>query len=287
MSNKGLIGAGIGVGIGMLVSKKTGKENQEELKRKLNDLVIKAKSVDSKELINAIDRSSFIKSDGKNIVKLSISSKGIDLNSSNQMGSSFDQISVISYEGNPLEISCSGKYLIDAIRAIDCENVLIKFSGELKPIIITDESDDSLIQLISPVRTYSSGQYMRLAFSVAINVDAEILLIDDGAFDGENSIAHITLNEGLLRIGSRAFSSRLEGITIPASVRFIDGVLQENSQSTFQLAVDAANTHYKCVDNMLMSMDGDTLLMIVGASGHVTIPNGVTVLGTSVADRCS
>ena len=31
----------------------------------------------------------------------------------------------------------------------------------------------------NPVRTYSSGQYMRLAFSVAINVDAEILLIDE------------------------------------------------------------------------------------------------------------
>lgn len=30
-----------------------------------------------------------------------------------------------------------------------------------------------------PVRTYSSGMYMRLAFSVAINVDAEILLIDE------------------------------------------------------------------------------------------------------------
>ena len=31
----------------------------------------------------------------------------------------------------------------------------------------------------SPVRTYSSGMYMRLAFSVAINVEAEILLIDE------------------------------------------------------------------------------------------------------------
>ena len=31
----------------------------------------------------------------------------------------------------------------------------------------------------NPVRTYSSGQYMRLAFSVAINVNAEILLIDE------------------------------------------------------------------------------------------------------------
>lgn len=31
----------------------------------------------------------------------------------------------------------------------------------------------------NPVRTYSSGMYMRLAFSVAINVNAEVLLIDE------------------------------------------------------------------------------------------------------------
>ena len=38
----------------------------------------------------------------------------------------------------------------------------------------------------SPIRTYSSGMYMRLAFSVAINVDAEILLIDEILAVGDN-----------------------------------------------------------------------------------------------------
>lgn len=31
----------------------------------------------------------------------------------------------------------------------------------------------------NPIRTYSSGMYMRLAFSIAINVDADILLLDE------------------------------------------------------------------------------------------------------------
>lgn len=33
--------------------------------------------------------------------------------------------------------------------------------------------------LYQPVRTYSSGMYMRLAFSIAINVDADVILIDE------------------------------------------------------------------------------------------------------------
>lgn len=52
-----------------------------------------------------------------------------------------------------------------------------------------EEIDEKLDDIISfseldkyidnPVRTYSSGMYMRLAFSVAINVQADILLIDE------------------------------------------------------------------------------------------------------------
>ncbi len=46
----------------------------------------------------------------------------------------------------------------------------------INDIIEFSEMEDFLD---NPVRTYSSGMYMRLAFAVAINVDADVLLIDE------------------------------------------------------------------------------------------------------------
>ena len=51
-------------------------------------------------------------------------------------------------------IAKSGKYLTDAIKAMSADEITISFSGELKPLIITDANDPSITQLISPVRTY-------------------------------------------------------------------------------------------------------------------------------------
>lgn len=49
----------------------------------------------------------------------------------------------------------------------------------------------------SPVRTYSSGMYMRLAFSVAINVDADVLLIDEILAVGDQHFQDKCLNKML------------------------------------------------------------------------------------------
>ena len=51
-----------------------------------------------------------------------------------------------------------------------------EINSKLEEIIEFSELRDFID---NPVRTYSSGMYMRLAFSVAINVQADILLIDE------------------------------------------------------------------------------------------------------------
>ena len=49
----------------------------------------------------------------------------------------------------------------------------------------------------NPVRTYSSGMYMRLAFAVAINVDADILLIDEILSVGDEHFQNKCFNKML------------------------------------------------------------------------------------------
>lgn len=65
-----------------------------------------------------------------------------------------------------------------------------------------DKRIDSIIEfselgsyIDNPVRTYSSGMYMRLAFSVAINVDAEILLVDEILSVGDQHFQEKCLNK--------------------------------------------------------------------------------------------
>lgn len=47
----------------------------------------------------------------------------------------------------------------------------------------------------NPVRTYSSGMYMRLAFAVAINVDADILLVDEILSVGDQHFQEKCINK--------------------------------------------------------------------------------------------
>lgn len=112
--------------------------------------------IDSRDLLNAIDRASFIKSDGVSIVKLSSNENEIEISSKSQeVGSSYEKITPTDYKGGHLEISFSGKYMFEAIRALNAPQVFIQFSGAMKPFILVNPEDDSILQLVLPVRTYN------------------------------------------------------------------------------------------------------------------------------------
>lgn len=112
--------------------------------------------VDAKEMLGAIDRASFIKSDGVSIIKLSLSELQSILSSKAvEVGSSTEELKSADYHGHALEISFNGRYVFDAIKAIGGTMVKFSFCGEMKPFVITSMEDETIIQLVLPVRTYA------------------------------------------------------------------------------------------------------------------------------------
>jgi len=59
-------------------------------------------------------------------------------------------------------------------------------------IVAFAELEDSID---APVKTYSSGMFMRLGFSVAINVDPEVLLVDEVLAVGDEAFTHKCLDK--------------------------------------------------------------------------------------------
>ena len=59
-------------------------------------------------------------------------------------------------------------------------------------IVAFAELDDFIDE---PVKTYSSGMYMRLGFSVAINVDPDVLLVDEVLAVGDEAFTHKCLDK--------------------------------------------------------------------------------------------
>ena len=44
--------------------------------------------------------------------------------------------------------------MMDALKAIDGQDVIIQFSGAMSPFVLRSVHDDAILQLILPVRTY-------------------------------------------------------------------------------------------------------------------------------------
>lgn len=110
--------------------------------------------IDAREILNALDRASFIKSEGIYIVRLQINENNIMITSKSDDIISQEFISLISYNGDKFDVSFKGNYLYDAIRALNTYEVKICFSGEKKPFIIKSNNEDKVLQLVLPIKTY-------------------------------------------------------------------------------------------------------------------------------------
>ncbi|KON85925.1 DNA polymerase III subunit beta [Sporosarcina globispora] len=113
--------------------------------------------VNTKEFLQAIDRASLLAKEGRNnVVKLSTIDDGVIEISSNtpEIGKVVEEVQSKSVEGEELKISFSAKFMMDALKALEGSEITISFTGAMRPFIIKPLNDESILQLILPVRTY-------------------------------------------------------------------------------------------------------------------------------------
>ncbi|WP_462410035.1 DNA polymerase III subunit beta [Neobacillus sp. Marseille-QA0830] len=114
-------------------------------------------TVNTKEFLQAIDRASLLAREGRNnVVKLSTIDSGIIEISSNtpEIGKVVEEIQSESIEGEDLKISFSAKFMMDALKALEGQDIRINFTGAMRPFVIRPLHDETILQLILPVRTY-------------------------------------------------------------------------------------------------------------------------------------
>ena len=114
-------------------------------------------TVSTKEFLQAIDRASLLAREGRNnVVKLAtLEQSALEISSNSpEVGKVVEQVQGNSVEGEELKISFSAKYMMDALKALEGNEIQINFTGAMRPFLIRTMHDDSILQLILPVRTY-------------------------------------------------------------------------------------------------------------------------------------
>lgn len=113
-------------------------------------------TINLNDFYKAIDRASLLTSEyDKNTIKLEYENNIVTISSNiPEIGHVEEKINVETENNDKFKLSFSSKYMLDALKSLECEKINIKFNGEEKPIIITNIIEDGVIQLILPVKTY-------------------------------------------------------------------------------------------------------------------------------------
>lgn len=113
-------------------------------------------SVKLNDLYNAIDRASLLTNESdKNTIKLESTENSIKLSSNiPEIGNVEETVSLKNSVEDGFRIAFSSRYMMDALRSFEGDDVELLFNGEVRPIILKSSGNDSLIQLILPIRTY-------------------------------------------------------------------------------------------------------------------------------------
>ncbi|MBR2454507.1 MAG: DNA polymerase III subunit beta [Clostridia bacterium] len=114
--------------------------------------------VNTRNLISSIERTSLIITERiKSYVRCIFDAESIRISSTTALGTANDRI-LADIQGERVEIGFNNKYLLDALKVCDTDEITLRLNGATSPIIMVPEDDGSLIYersflfMVLPVR---------------------------------------------------------------------------------------------------------------------------------------
>ncbi len=104
----------------------------------------------------AIDRAALLtQNKDKNIIKMDTEESDLIItSSSSEIGKSEEKVLINKNTDSNISISFSAKYMLDALKTFEEDDLIILLNNDSKPIILKSATDETLIQLILPIKTY-------------------------------------------------------------------------------------------------------------------------------------
>ena len=108
--------------------------------------------INTRKFINSIDRMSLLLNERmKSPIRCRIDNGIIKTSCHTALGQAYDEFEA-DIQGEDLEIGFDNRYMLDALKNTDTDEIKIHMNGPLSPIVILPVEDDSFIFLVLPVR---------------------------------------------------------------------------------------------------------------------------------------
>jgi DNA polymerase-3 subunit beta len=123
---------------------------------KYNDILPKESStrvvLNRSDFLESIERASLLAKVGKNnLIRFDIKDHNIEITSKSEEGNVKEEV-IVSKEGNDIVIGFNSKYMIDALKVIDDEEISLLFNTAVSPCLIKPLSGNKYEYLVLPVR---------------------------------------------------------------------------------------------------------------------------------------
>lgn len=111
-------------------------------------------TLDRQSFRDAVERASLLtQAERAHLIKLKVKKEGLFIESNAEIGEVNEFVPLDRMEGEELLIAFNAKYLLDGIRALDSEKLVVTLNGSLNPMIVRPQDDpDHALYLVLPVR---------------------------------------------------------------------------------------------------------------------------------------